>query len=365
MKLSHSCCVYVLLLPVLALARVSDAQSRGPSATAGSRTARESVNVETGMAAARPSANPGSANPEHEAAQRLSEAQVLALDGKWDDARLAFIQAYAVHPTSVVLWDLALAEIKSDHFADAARHLQQYRKHPSAEQDKLSRLQNFLGRAYARIGRLRVEASPSAILYVDGTKTDWSTEDPVIVPPGEHNISLVHGDQKHDIGLDFDAGTERTIAQPDPATPVPPVDTAKPSTSASAGALIPDYRAKVTGEHSTARTVALVTGATLTIAAVVTGTVFAVKATRAENRATDLSAQLGPASCTLPSPACGDLANANRDLRDWRRISSVAFVAAGVLGVATAGTLLLWRSPTGSSATAHLGPASAWITGNF
>ncbi len=308
----------------------------------------------------------GVAEAEREAAQRLAEAQVLAIEGRWEQARLVFLQAYAVHPTSVVLWDLAVAEIKSEHFLDAAQHLQQYRKHPSAEPEKLARLDDYMGRVYARVGRLQVDAPVTAVLWLDGARTEWSADSPVVAPPGEHTVTLTYGDQRVEQKVTLAPGAADSVSLRAPP-PAPSASAAEPAL-VGRGLRSSDFDvnpATHTNAGSPARTVTVIAGATLAVASGVVGTVFALRGWSATTDAADQKDALGPASCTTPSLACDRLAKTNADAHKANLTAGIAFLAAGGFGALTLGTLLVWRTPRSSSLGVGADSSSLWITGTF
>jgi hypothetical protein len=343
-----------LLIPLLTIGRASPAW-----ATPGS-----------GGSDAIPSARSGAttAEAEHEAGQRLSEAQVLALEGKWEQARLVFVQAYAVHPTSVVLWDLAVAETKSDHPLDAAQHFHQYRKHPNAEPAKLARLKDFLQRVYAKIGRIEVDAPPSTTLLIDGTRVDWNADQPNVIAPGDHTIVLTYGDQQHEKTVQLAPGAVVPLVFR-PAPPREPV-IAKSEPTASTPSRRMDIEADTgvnRGSSSaiTPRTVVLITGGSLAVASAVVGSIFALKGWSSSTDANNKARALGPASCTVSTIDCAELAKANDDAHSAHRMAGISFITAGVFGAATLGTLIFWRSPRSNSVAFGANPTAVWMTGSF
>ena len=341
------------------------AQGSGTATTgAGATTGSGGAGVGTGGKAH--SGSDGSTAEEHEAAQRLAEAQVLALESKWDQARLVFLQAYAIHPTSVVLWDLAVAEIKSDHSLDAAQHLQQYRKHPNAEPAKLARLKEYLQRVHARLGRIQIDAPDATSLTVDGSRMDWSVDEAVVLAPGEHDVVLTYGDQRQAQHVQLPAGLVTTLTLR--ATPPPPEPNATtPSSSVLDRMPYPDpgLSAETPRSSGNLRTVTLIAGGSLTLASAVVGTVFTLKAASSSTNANDIGRTLGPATCTEASARCDALAKANDDTQAAHRVAGVGYVAAGVFGAATVATLLIWRTPRRNSVGMRVGPTEVWLAGQF
>src|SRR5215207_7089403 len=73
-------------------------------------------------------------DPVTEVARQRYEEGVKAYDaGRYEDARGAFLQAYALKRHPAVLLNLGQSELKSAHYEDAGNHLQQFlRMHTSA-----------------------------------------------------------------------------------------------------------------------------------------------------------------------------------------------------------------------------------------
>src|SRR5580704_14125562 len=61
-----------------------------------------------------------------QARARFEEGVAEAKGGNFEAARLSFAQAYAVHPSAVVLWNLALTEEKTGRAVDALTHFKQW-----------------------------------------------------------------------------------------------------------------------------------------------------------------------------------------------------------------------------------------------
>src|SRR4051812_19549311 len=73
-----------------------------------------------------------------EVARQRYEEGVKAFDtGRFEDARAAFLQAYALKRHPAVLLNLGQSELRSNHPEDAGNHLQQFlREHKAATPDQ-------------------------------------------------------------------------------------------------------------------------------------------------------------------------------------------------------------------------------------
>jgi hypothetical protein len=306
---------------------------------------------------------------ETQAAQRVLEGQALAKQGKWEQARLLFVQAYAVHPTSVLLWDLALTELKSSHAVEAAQHFQRYKKHPSAEPEKLAALPKYLDRAYAQSARIKVDAPATATVAVDGSRSDWSPDEPLVVPPGEHTLSIRVGDHSHEKHVEARAGEETTVAfavlssnagstnaapgMPAAASPQPAVDSIPGrGTSDVPGSGHDQGSAKgwVVGGLAAAGAVTLAFGAG-----------FGAAAQSDQARVDDFRASRPSGSCYASgSVECADWRQAADDERSHARVANVLFGVSGALLVGSAVAWLAWPKSEAAAGVA-LSPGGAAI----
>jgi hypothetical protein len=56
---------------------------------------------------------PGLARAGDQADQRFAEGMTFVQQGRYEEARQAFLQAYALHATQPVLWNLAVSELST------------------------------------------------------------------------------------------------------------------------------------------------------------------------------------------------------------------------------------------------------------
>jgi hypothetical protein len=125
------------------------------------------------------------------ARQRYNEG-VKAFDaGRYEDARAAFLQAYALKRHPAVLLNLGQSEIRSGHYEDAGNHLQQFlREHTTASPDQRAAAEKGIADAKKKAGFVVVLVdSNGADVSVDGTVVGKSPLlDPVFVKPGKHTF---------------------------------------------------------------------------------------------------------------------------------------------------------------------------------
>jgi len=181
------------------------------------------------------------------ARQRYQEG-VKAFDaGRYEDARAAFLQAYALKRHPAVLLNIGQSELRSGHYEDAGNHLQQFlREDKGATPDQRGVAEKGIGEAKKRAGFV--------IVIVDAQGSDVSIDgalvgkapilDPVFVKPGKHTIFAVYQGKSAATVVDARAGSAATanvvlgVPGAAPATPppaaTPPAATPPPATTAPA-----------------------------------------------------------------------------------------------------------------------------------
>jgi tetratricopeptide (TPR) repeat protein len=131
-----------------------------------------------------------------EMARRRFQEGVKFFDQKrYEEARGAFLQAFALKRHPALLLNLAQSEIRSGHPAEAARHFAAYlREAPNASQVERSEAEKGLREARAKLGRVQITAPPGAEVLVDGESVGQAPiGDPVDVTPGTHTIEARSG----------------------------------------------------------------------------------------------------------------------------------------------------------------------------
>ncbi len=144
------------------------------------------------------------------ARQRYNEG-VAAYDAKrWEDARAAFLQAYALKHHPAVLLNLGQSELRSGHQDDAGNHLQQFlREHATATPDQRAAAEKGIAEAKKSAGFVVVNVdSPGADVSIDGTTIGKTPLlDPVFVKPGKHTVFAALQGRTAAASVDVKAGT--------------------------------------------------------------------------------------------------------------------------------------------------------------
>jgi hypothetical protein len=126
-----------------------------------------------------------------EMARRRFQEGVKFFDQKrYEEARGAFLQAYALKRHPALLLNLAQSEIRSGHPAEAARHFAGYlREASNASALERGEAEKGLREARAKLARIQISAPVGADVIVDGESVGQAPiADPVDVTPGTHNI---------------------------------------------------------------------------------------------------------------------------------------------------------------------------------
>ncbi len=104
------------------------------------------------------------------ARQRFQEGVRLFDQGKFEEARAAFLQAYALKKHPAVLLNLAQSELRSDHPVEAARHFSEFlRDNPNADPAERKAAEDGLAAARTKTARINVKVDvDGAEVFIDG-----------------------------------------------------------------------------------------------------------------------------------------------------------------------------------------------------
>lgn len=180
------------------------------------------------------------------ARQRYREGVALFDAGKYEEARAAFLQSYALKPHPVTLLNLGISEVRSSHPVAGGNHLQQFlREAPDAKpEDRTSALQGIED-AKRRSAQIVVTVDAAgADVSIDGTLVGKSPlPDPIFVEPGARTVLATLGTQNAMARVDAKRGAAAAASivlggsqgtsprrpepgdnrTPPPLLPVPPV----------------------------------------------------------------------------------------------------------------------------------------------
>jgi hypothetical protein len=164
------------------------------------------------------------------ARQRYKEG-VSAFDaGKFEDARVAFLQAYALKRHPAVLLNLGLSELKSNHATEGGNHLTQFlRESTDATPEQRATAQAGIEDAKRRSAYLMISVdAPNADVSVDGTLIGKSPlADPYFVEPGTRTVVATLGTKNATFAAQPKRGVPTNVSlsvnggTPPPLAPVP------------------------------------------------------------------------------------------------------------------------------------------------
>lgn len=142
---------------------------------------------------------PTDAAREEAAKQRYTEGFKLYGKRRYEEARVAFLQAIMLKPRPAATLMLAQSCLKAGRWLEAAHNYDAYVTEVGGEPEIPAKLRDLVesGRREARshLGTLRFEVPDGAEVTIDGQKVASVTE-PVDVTVGEHTISVTHQNEK-------------------------------------------------------------------------------------------------------------------------------------------------------------------------
>ncbi|HVJ91176.1 MAG TPA: hypothetical protein VM580_15340 [Labilithrix sp.] len=110
--------------------------------------------------------------------------------GKYEEARLAFLQAYTLKRHPAVLLNLAQSSMRSNHTLDAARYFQRFLKEATtANAQQRQDAEAALAEVRQKLGRIAVVAPEGTEIALDDEgKVGVTPMDPIDVEPGQHTV---------------------------------------------------------------------------------------------------------------------------------------------------------------------------------
>lgn len=178
------------------------------------------------------------------ARSRFQEGVEAFDKGQYENARLSFMEAYALKKHPAVLLNLAQSCLRGGHPGEAARYFQQFlREANQASPAQRSDAEKGLGEARAKAGRVEIVAPNGTEISVANAQGDVKLgtapfAEPIDVEPGTSTLKGRAADGSvESVSVTVQAG-QRTTAKfgPQSAAPAPvpvPVPTPAPTTPAS------------------------------------------------------------------------------------------------------------------------------------
>jgi len=307
--------------------------------------------VAEGTIAARAHAQPAPAAPDaprsvdaaagERARKLLAEGARLFDEGKFSEAYVAFLAAWAVQPSASLAKNLADCETKLGKHRDAAEHLRYIAKSGDAKPEDQRRAKRDLAEALKRIGVLRVTVSiDGAAVSLDGDPLGPS---PLLgelyVAPGKHVLEARH--DRYDpvrAELETQAGSSQIYRLQMTPSQLPP---------------------EATTAFDRARPWVIRGGLALTVIGIAVGAGTTVAANNEGKQAAMLRTQLGDkpvcamATTGMTATYCAELKSAGSTQSMLANASVGMFIVGGVAALATAG---LWTFTVATRGVPSLEP---------
>jgi hypothetical protein len=159
--------------------------------------------------------------------------------GQYENARAAFLQAYALKKHPDVLYNLAFSSLKSNHPLEADKYFAQFlREAQNIAPAKRAEAEKGRDEARAKLGRIDVSAAAGTEVMVDNDRIGTAPlSEPVLVDPGAHTVKFkAPGGETDTQSISVLAGQQVTAKYKGgaAATPVPvPTPTPTPTPTPS------------------------------------------------------------------------------------------------------------------------------------
>lgn len=278
-----------------------------------------------------------------EAQARFKEGLELADNAKFDEARLKFLQAFAVLKAPAVLFNLASSEQKTGHDVDAIEHYRAFLT-SSANDTRITdamrdKARDNIAALLTKVGQIDVDAPDGAKISVDDKPLEGTPKEPVPVPPGKHKVEAALGGKVKSVSIECIVGqvTRATIVF-----------------DAAADDTYPPPRGGETG-WSTAR---IVTVSALAAGAITGGVLSLVFRSNAQDNLDEAKSRLQGGSCIGVTNEDCNVARQLKDDRDTNvTMSTISLVGGGVFAAGAVAAAIFW--PASSERSARVVPVTA------
>jgi hypothetical protein len=155
------------------------------------------------------------------ARSRFKEGVDFYDKGQYEQARAAFLQAYALKKHPAVLLNLAWSCLKSGHALDAEKYFKQFLAEGKDITDKQRADANDgLSQSRGKIGRIEITAPQGTEITIDGDRVGAAPlAEPVPVEPGAHTVTFKGADTATETQSVSVLGGEKAVVRNRKATP--------------------------------------------------------------------------------------------------------------------------------------------------
>lgn len=271
-----------------------------------------------------------------EAQARFDEGVALADAGKNEEARLKFTQAVAVLKAPSVLFNLARVEQLTGHELEALDHYKQFlraaQNDPKVTDALREKTRGYIADLSKKAGQIDLDAPPETRVSVDGKPVDdRNPADPLHVTPGRHTLEGSYQGRVKSVVVECPAGlvTKAKLDFDGPVTDPPPG-----------------------GEDKASSTKWVVAGAlgVAGLAGLGMGIGFGLSSQTSKDESEDLR-RANPGLCSPPGGTNCDAYDGKRsDAETAATVSTIGYVAGGVLLAGSIATMALWPSRSERSA---------------
>lgn len=305
-----------------------------------------------------------------QARARFKEGVEFYDKGKYEEARLAFLQAYTLKKHPAVLLNLAQSSAKSGHPMEAAKYFKQFLKESTTASPQQKRdAESGLAEVRQRLGRIEVVApSGTEITLDDGERVGTAPlSEPIDVEPGPHTVKSPTDSVKviATVGQKVEAKLGAASSSPPAVVPVtlppsatqPETPTNNNNTNTNVNTINVDTAAKPKTTWMPKNMLPVYVGLGFTGAGLIGGIVFAAFKADAQSKADAVANDIRRAASLRGISSQGvcsssnaqiqsDFGNACKTLRDNNdkvdTNATIANVSFGVMIVAGVGTLIYW-----------------------
>lgn len=165
-----------------------------------------------------------------QARARFKEGVEAFDKGKYEEARLSFLQAYTLKKHPAVLLNLAQSTAKANRPLEAAGFFKQYLKEATtATPQQRKDAEKGLEEVRTKLAQINVVAAPGTEITLDDTKVGTSPVEIIDVEPGQH--TLKGGGQSVTVTAVVGQRAEARLLtdKPTPPPPPPPTEPTKPA----------------------------------------------------------------------------------------------------------------------------------------